>query len=73
MTIRDIPGYESLSTQEKLELITEIYEEISQSNEGIPVPDWQLDELKRRREREVSGSTYSWAEVIEHARRSQPG
>jgi putative addiction module component (TIGR02574 family) len=37
-----------LSAQEKLDLISALWESMAEHPESIPVPDWQLKELKRR-------------------------
>jgi len=38
----------ALTPAEKLQLIEELWEELSATPEEIPVPQWQLDELDRR-------------------------
>jgi putative addiction module component (TIGR02574 family) len=37
-----------LSVDEKLELISALWESMAQHPENTPVPDWQLKELERR-------------------------
>jgi putative addiction module component (TIGR02574 family) len=37
-----------LSVQEKLDLISALWDSMAEHPENIPVPDWQLKELERR-------------------------
>ncbi len=37
-----------LTVQEKLELISAVWESMAEHHENIPVPNWQLTELERR-------------------------
>jgi putative addiction module component (TIGR02574 family) len=37
-----------LSVNEKLDLISALWDSMAQHPESIPVPDWQLKELERR-------------------------
>ena len=37
-----------LSVDEKLDLISALWDSMAQHPESIPVPDWQLKELERR-------------------------
>ena len=37
-----------LSVDEKLQLISALWESMAKSPKKVPVPDWQLEELERR-------------------------
>jgi putative addiction module component (TIGR02574 family) len=37
-----------LSVEEKLQLISTLWDSMARKPEGIPVPDWQMEELERR-------------------------
>jgi putative addiction module component (TIGR02574 family) len=54
-----------LSVQEKLDLISVLWESMAELPESIPVPDWQLKELARRIEaqRKDPQPGQTWAEV----------
>lgn len=55
----------SLSLDEKLQLISDLWDSMAQSPDNIPVPDWQLEELKRRIESQRTNPQpgQSWDEV----------
>ena len=50
MNVRDQAEYRALSTSEKLLLVEEIWEEIIQHADELPVPAWHKAELDRRYE-----------------------
>ncbi|MFZ4800836.1 MAG: addiction module protein [Chlorobium sp.] len=60
-----IPALAALTPAEKLQLIEELWEELSATPEEIPVPQWQLDELDRRRSEYAKNpsSGIPWEEV----------
>ncbi len=60
-----IPALEALTPAEKLQLIEELWEELSATPEEIPVPQWQLDELDRRSAEYAKNpsSAIPWEEV----------
>lgn len=66
--IRDLPE------AEKLLLVQRIWDDLSGSD-SIPVPDWAVDEAKRRREEMVAdpnlGKTHS--EVVDRIRKWRDG
>jgi putative addiction module component (TIGR02574 family) len=39
-----------LSVDEKLQLISALWDSMAKNPENIPVPDWQMEELQRRLE-----------------------
>ena len=54
-----------LSVEEKIDLISALWESMAEHPERIPVPDWQLKELERRIEaqRKNPQPGQTWAEV----------
>ena len=60
-----LPAYQKLSTAEKLLLVEEIWDEITQHPDDLPVPSWHKAELDRRyhayQQNPQEGS--SWPEV----------
>ena len=54
-----------LSVEEKLDLISALWESMAEHPERIPVPDWQLKELERRIEaqRKDPQPGQTWDEV----------
>ena len=60
-----LPAYQQLSTSEKLLLVEEIWDEITQHPDVLPVPAWHKVELDRRyqayQQNPQEGS--SWTEV----------
>lgn len=54
-----------LSTTQRLELISELWDSIPDSVEGFPVPEWHAKELDRRLKNadEDPGAAISWREV----------
>jgi putative addiction module component (TIGR02574 family) len=62
-----------LSVDEKLQLISALWDSMAKNPEEIPVPDWQMEELQRRIENQEKkpqpGNT--WDEVKRETRRGQ--
>jgi putative addiction module component (TIGR02574 family) len=56
-----------LSVAEKLQLVEDLWDDIAARPENIPVPDWQKEELARRKANYLQhpGSGSSWEEVQE--------
>jgi putative addiction module component (TIGR02574 family) len=54
-----------LSVEEKLALISALWDSLAEHPERIPVPDWQLKELERRIEAQHTNPQpgQTWAEV----------
>ncbi|MDJ0837912.1 MAG: addiction module protein [Acidobacteriota bacterium] len=58
-----------LSPTEKLQLVFDIWDDLTQNNESIPMPDWhrdELDALKKRYAHEPQAGD-SWQEVRKRA------
>ncbi|NLV42897.1 MAG: addiction module protein [Candidatus Hydrogenedentes bacterium] len=41
---------EKLSVAERLQLVEDLWDSIARSNTEVPIPQWQKDELARRKE-----------------------
>jgi putative addiction module component (TIGR02574 family) len=71
--------FRSLTPAERVEFIGELWNELAETPDSIPVPSWQLDELDRRRElyQKDPSRAVPWgqvkAEIIKrHAKRRRP-
>ena len=49
MKLTDLPQLASLSTAEKLQLVDDLWDEIAADPHAVPFPEWQKQELARRR------------------------
>ena len=56
-----------LSTEQKLELIETVWNDLAQKPGEIPVPDWHLAELARR-EKELAEGKVQWLDFEECVR-----
>jgi putative addiction module component (TIGR02574 family) len=62
----------SLSVAEKIDLIDKMWDSIeSESNNKIPIPEWQIEEINRRLDELEAGKTkmYTWEEVKAYAKK----
>ncbi len=59
-----------LSTSERLQLVEDLWDDLATRPEGIPVHDWQKQELDRRKARlaENPKSGVSWEDVKQRIR-----
>lgn len=59
------PGFDDLSTPEKIEYVQKLWERIAQDADAVELTDEQRDELDRRLEahRQNPEDAVSWAEV----------
>lgn len=59
-----------LSPAEKLQLVEDLWDELASSPEGVPVHDWQKQELARRKANLQANpaSALSWEEVKRRVR-----
>jgi len=64
-----------LSVAEKLQLVEDLWDELAQVPSDIPVRDWQIDEMNRRRESLDSApeSALSWDDFMQHMQDIQRG
>jgi len=58
-----------LSVQEKLDLISALWDSMAEHPEHIPVPEWQLNELERRIESQQVNPQpgESWDDIKRHS------
>jgi putative addiction module component (TIGR02574 family) len=56
---------ETLSVPERVQLVEDLWDSIARSNANLPVPQWQKDELARRKRnyRQNPDSGGSWEQV----------
>jgi putative addiction module component (TIGR02574 family) len=56
---------ETLSVPERVQLVEDLWDSIARSNANLPVPQWQKDELARRKRnyRQNPDSGESWEQV----------
>jgi putative addiction module component (TIGR02574 family) len=64
------PSIFDLSPAQKLQLIEDLWDDLADTPEAVPIHDWQKQELERRRAnlRENPASALSWEEVKQRAR-----
>ena len=67
----DFPQLFQLSISQKLQLVEQLWDSIAAAPEAVPVPDWQKEELARRKADHLQnpGSGISWEEARERLRR----
>lgn len=56
---------ETLPVPERLQLVEDLWDSIARSNVEIPIPQWQIDELDRRKQNYLRNpdSGQTWDEV----------
>lgn len=59
-----------LSFSEKLQLVEELWDDLAKTPEALPVPDWQKEELAKRKASHQSRpeAAVSWEEAKERIR-----
>lgn len=59
------PSIFELTAAEKLQLVEDLWDDIASNPEAVPMHDWQVKELDRRKANLMKhpGSTLSWDEV----------
>jgi len=70
MPLADYPEIQALSTEEKLRLVEELWNDVASNPEVVPVPEWIKEELDRRKAAHEAdpSSARTWEEVKAHAR-----
>jgi putative addiction module component (TIGR02574 family) len=65
MMYPDLSLLDHLSLPQKLQLVESLWDQIAESQETLPVPEWQKEELDRRNERYESNpsSGVPWEEA----------
>lgn len=56
---------EKLSVPERLQLVEDLWDSIARSNASLPIPQWQKDELSRRKDRYLCNpeSVLTWEQA----------
>ena len=56
---------EALSVPERMQIVEDLWDSIARSNADLPVPQWQKDELARRKTRHLQNprSGKTWDQV----------
>jgi len=64
------PSIFELSPSEKIQLVEDLWDDIASTSEEVPVHDWQIQELDRRKRNLLAnrGSELSWQEVRRRVR-----
>jgi putative addiction module component (TIGR02574 family) len=64
-----------LSDSEKLQLVQDLWDDLSTTPESVPVYDWQKEELERRKDNLLQnpGSAVGWLELKRRIRRQHGG
>ena len=64
------PSIFDLSPSEKLQLVEDLWDDLADTPEAVPVHDWQKDELARRKANLLRNPAagLSWEEVRERVR-----
>ncbi len=64
------PSICELTPAEKLQLVEDLWDDIASIPEAMPMHDWQVNELERRKANLMRhpGSALSWDEVIKRVR-----
>lgn len=63
-----------LGIEDRIRLVEDVWDEIASTPEAVPIPDWQKEELARRRDEYLRdpGSCISWDEAKRRLR-GEPG
>jgi putative addiction module component (TIGR02574 family) len=66
----DIQSIFDLSPAEKLQLVEDLWDDLAADPNAVPVHDWQLEELARRKAnlQKNPGSALSWEEIQRRVR-----
>lgn len=64
-----------LGRAERLQLVDDLWDSIAKEEPALPVPEWKIAELRRRRElfRQSQSEVHTWEEVKQHARGQREG
>jgi len=48
--ILELETLETLSVPERVQIVEDLWDSIARTNEDVPIPQWQKDELDRRKQ-----------------------
>ena len=68
-----LQALETLSVPERVQMVEDLWDSIARSNAAIPMPQWQKDELTRRRQNYLQNpdSGTSWEQAKQDILRSR--
>lgn len=63
-----------LPTADKLQLVEDLWDDIAASDDPLPVPQWQIDELRKRSQLHQDSDDWgsTWEEVQQRIQRRRP-
>lgn len=69
MTINSVSVFD-LSPSEKLQLVEDLWDDLAATPSNVPIPDWQLAELERRKANLLSNPAagLTWDEIQRRVR-----
>lgn len=68
------PGFDDMPVEDQIDYVQSLWDRIAAHPDRVPVPDWHLDELRRREGADDPADTSTWEEVRERIlRRSGSG
>lgn len=59
------PGFDDLPVEDQIEYVQSLWDRIAAHPDRVPVPEWHLDELRRRESALDPAKTSTWDEVRE--------
>lgn len=57
------PGFETLSKEEQIEYLQELWNQIASDEDEVPVPQWHREILRERLATKAREKTESWEDV----------
>lgn len=57
------PGFDDLPVEDQIEYVQSLWDRIAAHPDRVPVPEWHLDELRRRESAMDPSKTSTWDEV----------
>ncbi|MDX1970778.1 MAG: addiction module protein [Planctomycetaceae bacterium] len=69
MTINSVSVFD-LSPSEKLQLVEDLWDDLAATPSNVPIPDWQLAELERRKAHLLGNAALgpTWEEIQQRVR-----
>jgi putative addiction module component (TIGR02574 family) len=67
------PGFDDLPVEDQIDYVQSLWDRIAAHSEGVPVPAWHLDEIRRRERLHQPAKTSTWEEVRERILRRGGG
>lgn len=67
------PGFDDLPVEDQIEYVQSLWDRIAAHPDRVPVPEWHLDELRRRESALDPSKTSTWDEVRERILRRGGG